>query len=131
MGFRDFVSNSILRMDLLSAPPLLRTRKQPAYETIFGGLLSIVVLGAFYYFLYLQLDMMFNKLTITYSQGVNDNVDSTSTITEFPFAVAIDGVDLVATPKTFLLDLYQNRVIKNVGAPPTTIKTRVNLAKCN
>ena len=37
---------------------------------------------------------MLNKLSISYNQGVDDNVHSTSSITSFPFAVSIEGVDL-------------------------------------
>ena len=102
MGLKDLIKNSIWRMDLLSAPPTLRTRQQAAYETIFGGILSIIILGAFYYFLYLQLSDMINKLTISYSAGTDDNVHSTSSITSFPFAVSVEGVDLSVNPKKFM-----------------------------
>ena len=67
MGFKDLVKNTLWRADLLSAPPTLRTRQQPAYETILGGVVSLVVLGVFYYFLYIQMNAMFNKLTIVYN----------------------------------------------------------------
>lgn len=80
MGIKDLFENSIMRMDLLSAAPTFRTRKQPAYETILGGLLSIMVLGAFYYFLYLQMSDMLNRLTISYNSGLTDNVGSSSVI---------------------------------------------------
>jgi hypothetical protein len=64
---KELIQNTIWRIDLLSAPPTFRVRQQPAYESIFGGIVSIIVLGVFYYFLYLQLSDMFNKLTITYN----------------------------------------------------------------
>ena len=80
MGIKDLFENSIMRMDLLSTAPTFRTRKQPAYETILGGLLSIMVLGAFYYFLYLQMSDMLNRLTISYNSGLTDNVGSSSVI---------------------------------------------------
>lgn len=67
MGFKDLMENTILRMDLLSCAATFRTRKQPTYETIIGGIFSFLVMGTFYYFLYMQLSNMLNKLTITYS----------------------------------------------------------------
>jgi hypothetical protein len=76
MGFKDLALNTIWRIDLLSASPTFRTRKQPAYETVFGGLLSVIVLGVFYYFLYYEMNLMLNNMTITYSQGVEEDVGS-------------------------------------------------------
>ena len=102
MGIKDLLVNTIWRCDLLSAPPTFRTRQQPVYETVFGGILSLIVLGVFYYFLYLQLSDMLNKLTISYSSGLDDNVSSTSAITSFPIAVSIEGVDLSVTPRKFI-----------------------------
>ena len=87
--FKDLIKNTCLRMDLLSSPVTLRTNKQPVHETIMGGIMSAVVLGIFYYFLYLQMMTMLNKLTISYSEGVTDNVSSSSVINSFPFAVSI------------------------------------------
>ena len=83
-------------------------------------------MGLFYYFLYLQLFDMINKLTITYSSGVGDNVDSTSAITSFPFAVSIEGVDLSVTPRKFIISLTQNSI---VGGTATT--SAVLLSPCN
>ena len=126
MGLKDLIQNSVWRMDLLSATPTFRTRQQPVYETVFGGLLSIVVLGFFYYFLCLQLHEMLNKLTISFSQGVDDNVSSTSAITSFPFAVAIEGVDLAVSPKKFIFELVQTKIIAGVPA-----LTPLSLSPCN
>jgi hypothetical protein len=67
MRFKDLIENTILRMDLLSCPATFRTRKQSTYETIIGGILTFLIMGTFYYFLYIQLSDMLNKLTITYS----------------------------------------------------------------
>ena len=71
---KELLQNTIWRCDLLSSPPTFRIRQQPVYETVFGGILSIIVLGVFYYFLYLQLSDMLNKLTISYNSGLNDNI---------------------------------------------------------
>lgn len=74
---------------------------------------------------------MLNKLTITYSSGVTDDVTSSSAITSFPMAVSIEGVNLGATPKNFIFYMYQYKIVKNSGGPPTTSKTNVMLAPCN
>ena len=89
MGFKELIRDTIWRCDVLSATPTLRVRQQAAYETIFGGVLSILVMGVFYYFLYLQMFDMLNKLTISYSSGLSDNVSSTSSLSSIPFAVSI------------------------------------------
>lgn len=89
MGFGDFLRESVLRSDLLSASPTFRIRKQPVFETISGGIISMVILAVTYYFLFVQMSSMINNLTITYSQGVDDNVHSTSAISSLPFAVSI------------------------------------------
>ena len=131
MGLKDLFENSILRMDLLSAAPTFRTRKQPAYETILGGLLSIMVLGAFYYFLYLQMSDMFNRLTISYNTGLTDNVGSSSAINSFPFAVSIDGVDLGARPMNFIFYLNQIKIEKSTSGARAWTRTPLSLSKCN
>jgi len=55
MGLKDFFKNSFLRMDMLSASPTFRTRKEPNFETIFGGILSIIIMLIFAFILYIQL----------------------------------------------------------------------------
>lgn len=74
MGLRDLLTNTIYRMDLLSSTPCFRTRKEPSYETMIGGILSFFLMGLFGYFLYLQMSSMFDKLSITYTSGLEDNV---------------------------------------------------------
>lgn len=39
-----------------------------------GGILSFFLMGLFGYFLYLQMSSMFDKLSITYTSGLEDNV---------------------------------------------------------
>lgn len=64
MGFRDFLKETIWRADLLSASPTFRTRKQPVYETLTGGVMSIIVMSLFCYFLFVQMSSMLNNLKI-------------------------------------------------------------------
>lgn len=129
MGLFTLLRNSILRMDLMSSSPTLRVRGQSSYETIFGGLLSLVTMVAAVYFLYLQFVSMFTYQSITYSQGVSDDIDSDSSITSIQFAVSIDGVDLTTTPRKFIYQLYQNS-IATVNGTPTVVKTSITLSPC-
>ena len=128
---KELASNGILRMDLLCAKPSFRTRQQPVYETVLGGIMSIAVLAVFYYFLYTQLVIMLNKLSISYNQGVDDNVHSTSSITSFPFAVSIEGVDLSLTPRKFIIELLQHRINSTSPSPSVVTANAVTLAPCN
>ena len=130
----ELANNGILRMDLLSAKPSFRTRQQTVYETVMGGIMSIIVLAVFYYFLYTQMMTMLNKLSISYNQGVDDNVHSTSAISSFPFAVSIEGVDLSLTPRKFIIELQQRRIHSNSTGPssaPVVTANTVILAPCN
>lgn len=63
----DFLQSTILRMDLLSSSASFRVRKQPSYETIFGGIFSLFLMIGFIYVLAIQLQNMFDKLEITYT----------------------------------------------------------------
>lgn len=105
-GF-EFLESTILRMDLLSSSPTFRVRKQSSYETIFGGLFSLLIMIGFTYVLALQLQDMFDHLSITYSSGISDNVDSTSSISKLQLAVSIEGVDLSVSPRKFFFQLEQ------------------------
>jgi hypothetical protein len=129
MGFKDFIRDSIYRIDLLSANATFRTRNQPSYETIFGGLLSIGILGVFYYFLYWQMSDLLNYLTITYDEGLEDDIGSTSAITSFPFAISINGVDLSSSTSMFIIQLWQNKLVSS-GGTNTATKTELALAPC-
>jgi hypothetical protein len=51
MGAIDFLQSTILRMDLLSSTASFRVRKQPSYETIFGGIFSLLLMTGFTYVL--------------------------------------------------------------------------------
>ena len=74
---------------------------------------------------------MLNNLTISFNQGVEDKIHSTSEITTFPFAVAIEGVNLSTVPRKFIIDLWQNKIVQNIGWPSTKTKTRVQLSPCD
>ena len=67
MGFKDLITDTLYRVDILSTTASFRTRKQPYYETIAGGLFSI-----FIYFLYIHMLDMFQKLDITYTDAEVD-----------------------------------------------------------
>lgn len=107
MGAIDFIQSTILRMDLLSSSPSFRVRKQPSYETIFGGIFSFLLMIGFTYVLAIQLQNMFDKLEITYTSGLSDNVSSENSITQLQLAVSIDGVDLSMNTKKFMYFLDQ------------------------
>jgi len=47
MGFLNGLKATVLRCDLLSCTPSLRVRGEPAYESIFGGFLSIIIMVSF------------------------------------------------------------------------------------
>lgn len=115
MGIKQLLTNTILRMDVLSTSPTFRTRKEPAYETIAGGILSFGIMSFFCYFLYVSLSSMFQKLDITYTQTQEDNIQSTSAISSFPFALGIEGVNLSALPRKFIISLTQTRNIRDEG----------------
>lgn len=69
MGIKQLITNTLLRVDVLSTPPTFRTRKEPAYETIAGGVLSLGIMTFFCYFLYISLSQMLQNLDITYTQA--------------------------------------------------------------
>ena len=71
----------------------------------------MLIMGAFGYTLYLQLVTMMNKLSITYSQGMSDDISSDSSITDIQMAVSIEGVDLSLTPRKFIFELKQESII--------------------
>jgi hypothetical protein len=129
MGLLDLFRDSVLRMDLMSASPSFRVRKEPNYETIFGGIFSFLIMAGFSYVLYLQFQQMFSYEQITYSQGLSDDVTSDSSITQIQMAVSIDGVDLTANPKKFIYLLNQN-TIALVNGVPTIVKTPIRLSQC-
>ena len=91
----------------------------------------MLIMGAFGYMLYLQLVTMMNKLSITYSQGMSDDISSDSSITDIQMAVSIEGVDLSLTPRKFIFELKQESIIVNptTGLPLKTTST-IMLSPC-
>lgn len=129
MGFKAFIQNTVLRMDLLSTSPSFRVRGEGNYETIFGGLFSFLMMSGFAYVLYIQFVSMFSNLLITYSQGVADDITSDSSINSIQMAVSIDGVDFSVSPKKFRC-LLNHISISPVNGIPTMVSTPVNLTPC-
>lgn len=72
---------------------------------------------------------MFSYEQITYSQGLSDDINSDTTITDLRMAVSIDGVDLTANTKKFIYTLYQNSIV-TVNGVPTQVKTNIALSPC-
>lgn len=130
MGFKDFMHNTVLRMDLLSASPGLRVRGEGNYETVFGGFFSFLIMGGFAYVLYIQFVSMFNNLSITYSQGVSDDIASDSSISSIQMAVSIEGVDFSASTKKFMPFLFHVSISPVINGTPKTVKSSVMLTPC-
>lgn len=129
MGLKDFMHNTVLRMDLLSASPSLRVRNESNYETVCGGLFSLLIMGGFGYVLYLQFVSMFNYQQITYSQGLSDDITSDTSISSIQMAVSIDGIDFSSSTKKFMH--FLNHVsIQPVNGVPTMISTPIKLGPC-
>lgn len=84
---------------------------------------------AFASILYIQLTDMFGKLTITYSQGLSDDISSDNSLTDVKFAVSIDGVDLSASPKQFRFFLYQVELVPT-NTTPILQKRSLMLTPC-
>ncbi len=72
---------------------------------------------------------MFDKLDITYTSGLSDNVSSSNAITKLQLAVSIDGVDLTMTTKKFMYFLDQN-TMEVVNGTPTFVRTPIILTRC-
>ena len=67
---------TIMRCDLLACAPTLRVRGEPAYESIFGGVLSILVMGFFGAIAVINLIDVFEKVEISSTMTSTDNTDS-------------------------------------------------------
>jgi len=129
MTLTNFLKNTVLRMDLLSASPTFRVRKESQYESIVGGFLSFVIMLIFSLIFGLQLKNMFSYLSISYSQGLSDDISSTDSISDIRFAVSIENVDLSVTPRQFMFFLDQISIAP-VNGTPTLIRTPVMLSPC-
>jgi hypothetical protein len=46
-GLCNGIKQTIMRCDLLACAPTLRVRGEPAYESVLGGFLSIVIMTLF------------------------------------------------------------------------------------
>ena len=83
----------------------------------------------FTYVLALQLQDMFNRLSITYSSGVSDNIESTTSISKIQLAVSIDGVDLSINPRRFIFQLEQVQM-GNQNGSVVFVKREIRLSPC-
>jgi hypothetical protein len=68
MGIKDFFKGFILRMDMLSAQPILRANGESSFETYCGGTLSIIIMIAFSVIFYSSFLSVIGKLEISYTQ---------------------------------------------------------------
>jgi hypothetical protein len=83
----------------------------------------------FTYVLGVQLQDMFNRLDITYSSGISDDIESTSSISQLQLAVSIEGVDLSINPRKFFFQLEQVQTGEQNGSF-AFLKRPVNLSPC-
>ncbi len=61
----SFIKTSILRADLFAAQPSNRVRGEPVFETLFGGILSILLMGSFIGVFFQSILNVLNKVEIT------------------------------------------------------------------
>lgn len=127
MGLKQFLKSFTLRMDMLSAEPILRASGESAFETFCGGIFSIIIIIAFSIIFYNSFLSVIGKLEISYTQSLDDDPTSSNTISNIMVAIGISGVDLSATtPKKFSVGLSQINVMPS---GPTSYP--IQLSACN
>lgn len=84
----------------------------------------------FAYILYIQLADMFSKLTITYEQGLSDDLSSDNSLSSIRFAVSIDGVDLSASAKKFRFLMEQVELGGVANGMPSFKRSPIILSPC-
>jgi len=130
MGLKDKLRSTVYRMDLLSSPPILRSRGEDNHESICGGIFSIIVMVAFGAIFYKSFLSVINRLDITYSSNLSDDTSSTSSITNVQFAIGIDGVDFSVTPWKFKISLNQKDIQVGSGGATNMTTSSIALKPC-
>ena len=65
----NFLKNSVLRADLLGAPTNLRSKGQPFYESVFGGIISIITFLFFVIIFIFKITDAFELKLISYNEA--------------------------------------------------------------
>lgn len=85
---------------------------------------------AFGYILYLQFVDMFGNLTITYEQGLSEDISSVNSLTGVQFAIAIDGINLTQSPRKFRCLLNQVELVGFKDGIPALKSASIALEPC-
>ena len=107
MKVAHFVGNAISKIDFFSAFTSFRVRGQPIYQTVFGGLCSIIIIVAFFGLFSQNLFDTLKKQNITYTQNVYADLTLDNTINYTGLMVGISGVDLTVNTGIFNITLWQ------------------------
>ena len=107
MGFVSFLKNSILRADLFAAPPIFRYKGEPAYETFFGGCLSILLIIGFASIFATSFLNILNKVNVEAIVEIENSPFHEAIINDMWFSVGIEGIDFRDNLKYFTLKLEQ------------------------
>jgi hypothetical protein len=65
MSIKTIIKNAILRCDLLRSNANLRYQGEPAYESIFGGVISIIIAGFFFIVFIVSIQQLISLQNIT------------------------------------------------------------------
>jgi len=108
MSIKKFIKSSIKKCDLFSQQVTFRYNDEPAYETVTGGCVSIILIIAFIGIFATTLLRTVEKEYINFNQSKHDEVSpsyfATTLDKNFLFAVGMDNIDVNSGERYF--DIY-------------------------
>jgi len=88
-GLCNGIKQTIMRCDLLACAPTLRVRGEPAYESVLGGFLSIVIMTLFIVIFSTSFMTVLDKVDISATMSSTDQTESTNQVSDLQFAIGI------------------------------------------
>ena len=104
-----FFFNLIRSCDYFSQPITLRYKKEPEYQSVLGGLLSITLMICFIGIFFNNLLFTFQKKLISSTTDLFEELDPSSMdidTSQFTFGISINGVNFADTKRYFDVVFY-------------------------
>ena len=93
MGILDKLKVVVYRADLFSSNTTLRMRGEPNYESICGGMVSLIIIIAFGSIFFGTFIEVITKATVNSKTQSSENLDTSEVFSEFFFAIGVDSQD--------------------------------------
>jgi hypothetical protein len=125
------IRNALMKLDLTAAPIINRYKGESAYESICGGVASVITITVFAVIFIIAIISLLQLNNIKYNSMLISDEDPTSSVKEFYFMFGLTGLPAYDLQQIFQFSLIKYFIDKNHTPFFNPLISPIPLSRCN